>query len=134
MGSEPYILIEHGVGALLSVFAFKSTPLPTYIKHKQQRTASVCASERSQHIYIAGVTSNITAHHVVFTAIKHSMRSRVEVPGPCIFVFTGKTTHIHVDIYGIHRLIETFCRQISHLRYAKKTSHECVPLSHEARG
>ena len=56
-----------------------STPLFTYTWYKQLRAASLRASEPSQHICITGV---ITAHHVVFTAIKRLLRPRMEVPGP----------------------------------------------------
>ena len=50
--------------------------------NSSDRAASARESKPSQHIYIAGVTSNITAHHVVFAAAKRWLRSSVEAAGP----------------------------------------------------
>ena len=64
------------VHVLSSVSAFTLKEHPPLFTYKKQRAASVYASEPSQQSYIAGVTSNIIAHHIVFTATRRSLGSR----------------------------------------------------------
>ena len=105
MGSATYMLAKQG-WVLFRVF-LHSTPKerPPLFTYEQQ--ACVCQ--------IAGVTSNITAHHIVFTAIKRSLRSRVEVP--CIFAFTGKPACIDTTDTETQTQ-RLFASKVSYLRYA----------------
>ena len=90
--------------------------------NSSDRAASVRESKPSQHIYIAGVTSNITAHHVVFAAAKHWLRSSasVEAAGPSS-AQASQATHmdtIDTDTQTNRDLLQGG----SYLRYAG-TSH-----------
>ena len=81
-------LLSHQTGgwALFRVFPHSTLkerpPYTSSANYSSDRAASACESKPSQHIYIAGVTSNITAHHVVFAATKRWLRSSVEAAGP----------------------------------------------------
>ena len=90
MGGAPFTLAEQGCVCSFKCSAFNPERAPTLFTYI---VASVDVSKPSHYIYIAGATSNITAHHVLFTAIK-----RFHVEDLCIFVFTGKANTIDMDI------------------------------------
>ena len=90
--------------------------------NSSDRAASARESKPSQHIYIAGVTSNITAHHVVFAAAKRWLRysASVEAAGPSS-AQASQATHmdtIDTDTQTNRDLLQGG----SYLRYAA-TSH-----------
>ena len=117
---------NRGVGALSSVSAFNLERAPTFVyvhkkRNSSDRAASTRESKPSQHIYIAGVTSNITAHHVVFAAAKRWLtESSVEAVGPSS-AQASQATHmdtIDTDTQTNRDLLQGG----SYLRYAR-TSH-----------
>ena len=122
------ILLSHQTGgwALFRVFPHSTLkerpPLITYTSSaiaaiEQQARRE---SKPSQHIYITGVTSNITAHHVVFAAAKRWLRSSVEAAGPSL-AQASQATHmdtIDTDTQTNRDLLQGG----SYLRYAG-TSH-----------
>ena len=121
------ILLSHQTGgwALFRVFPHSTSkerpPLFTYTSsNSSDRAASARESKPSQHIYIAGVTSNITAHHVIFAAAKRWLRSSVEAAGPSS-AQASQATHmdtIDTDTQTNRDLLQGG----SYLRYAG-TSH-----------
>ena len=121
------ILLSHKTRgwALFRVFTHSTSkerpPLFTYTSsNSSDRAASASESKPSQHIYIAGVTSNITAHHVVFAAAKRWLRSSVEAAGPSS-AQASQATHmdtIDTDTQTNRDLLQGG----SYLRYAG-TSH-----------
>ena len=125
MGAASYFLTKQGGWALFRVFPHSTSkerpPLFTYTSSNScDRAASARESKPSQHIYIAGVTSNITAHHVVFAAAKRWLRSSVEAAGPSS-AQASQATHmdtIDTDTQTNRDLLQGG----SYLRYAG-TSH-----------
>ena len=120
------ILLSHQTGgwALFRVFLHSTSkerpPLFTYTSsNSSDRAASARESKPSQHIYIVGVTSNITAHHVIFAAAKRWLRSSVEAAGPSSAQASQAT---HMDTIDTDTQTNRDLLRGSYLRYAG-TSH-----------
>ena len=103
--------LNRGMGALSSVSTFNPKRVPTFIYvHVLYAAASARASEPSQHSYIGSTVIlffMMTAHHVIFTAIKRSMRSLVSSRGSRLH--GQANTHRYKT--RIHRLTEIVCKQ-----------------------
>ena len=91
MGGKPYMLAEQGVDIPSSVFLFNPERVPTFVYVHQAQAAVISEQQACMHQSTSTSLKSLAKSPLTMSS---SLKVLTEVPGACIFIFTGKQTHI----------------------------------------